>query len=1045
MTPPVVKRASAHGALLIGVVLTSLTAAALFATLAGVGGGVLARSVVQRLAATNPAQTSIVATGPMTASSIGQADAALRGLMRATFGRQPFAVDEAETGRALELPAAGGSAQSALIAPTAVTGIQSRATLTAGAWPAPPRAGQPIEIALPAGVARTLALGIGSTVAPTDSFTGTAVRLRVSGLYQEDDPASPYWRFSPIGPTGVLISGDATSYGPVIADPAAFASAALNLDSGAWVVRPDLSRLPGNQARPLASAVSQLQATLSQSPALITLAVTTDLPRSLDAAAGDAWAARSALSVATALSALLALAALLLAVRLLRSRREIEAATVRARGGLGRQLIALNAAEALACGLIAAAGGAYGAAALGAVLAPAGTPLAAPDLGTWLAAAAAALVGTLIMAVAAVGVSSPVEAWVRRSRQSTVLALARVGGDVAVVALAGVAVWQLREITLASTTADGIDPVLVLAPALALAGATLMLIRLVPMAARLAERWAGRRRGLLGPLVTWDVSRRPSRFTGAMLLSVLAVATGVFALTMHASWHRSQLDQAAFQAGSDVRVEMVTAAPVDAATIAGSADVTAATPVASSSLQSGTAVAVNADSASAVALRPDLSQQPVASLWNAVKPSGKRPGLDIPGTPARISISASLTTDAPGPGTSAGVDLTLVDADGAAYRIPADALPADGRRHDISALINRGLPGGAAVPREPALYPLRLVDIVLTGQFSRAAFSIAGAAAADSASGPPVPFATGQSFSSWWLSGPTTGAGTPTLASCSEVLNSACAFPATAAIGAVSVDASSPPASIPALATTAFLKARGARIGTFIPITVNGAALTVRLAAEVHAFPTLGDGPVVVLDLGSLQSAVLASGSPPVIVNEWLLRTRDGAVPPGLPAAATVISRSATANALLNDPLGLPSQRAWIVIALAAAVLAVLGGGVNVAAELRSRRRDTALLAALGVSRWQQLRGLCLERLVLGVAASGLGLLFGAVLSILLVAPVTPSTDGTAPVPPVLVTYVWPWSLALAAVVALGPVAAVAASTLRRPDAASELRLVEAM
>jgi hypothetical protein len=48
-------------------------------------------------------------------------------------------------------------------------------------------------------------------------------------------------------------------------------------------------------------------------------------------------------------------------------------------------------------------------------------------------------------------------------------------------------------------------------------------------------------------------------------------------------------------------------------------------------------------------------------------------------------------------------------------------------------------------------------------------------------------------------------------------------------------------------------------------------------------------------------------------------------------------------------------------------------------------------------------------------------------------------------VPPVLVTYVWSWSIALAAVVALGPVAAVAAGTLRRPDAAAELRLVEAM
>ena len=60
-------------------------------------------------------------------------------------------------------------------------------------------------------------------------------------------------------------------------------------------------------------------------------------------------------------------------------------------------------------------------------------------------------------------------------------------------------------------------------------------------------------------------------------------------------------------------------------------------------------------------------------------------------------------------------------------------------------------------------------------------------------------------------------------------------------------------------------------------------------------------------------------------------------------------------------------------------------------------------------------------------------------------APVTPDASGNRPVPPVLVTYAWPWSVALALVVAVGPVVAVAAGTLRRPDAAAELRLVEAM
>jgi hypothetical protein len=1028
-----VKRATTHGALLVGVILTTLTAAALFATLAGVSGGVLSRSELQRLATMSATDSSIVASGTMSRANLAQADAALRSQLRAALGCCRFTVEQAEVGRALDLPSASGSPRTTSITPVAAAGIRTHATLTAGTWPAPPQPGQPLDIALPADVARMLALPVGARLASNDGFSGAPVPLRISGFFREVDPASSYWGFSAFGATGMVISGNTTGYGPAVADPAAFTAGTLSLESAAWVVQPALTALAADQIRPLAAAVAQLQPAVTQSPELATVTVTTNLPRSLTAAAGDAWAARSALAVATALSALLALAALLLAVRLLRARREIEAATVRARGGRSWQLVALNAGEALTCGVIAAAGGAYGGASLGAALAPTATRLGAPGPGAWLAAGAAALASTLIMAGAAMGVSSPVEAWVRRSRQSTGLALARVGGDVAVVALGAVAVWQLRQITLASTTSDGIDPVLVVAPALALAGATLLLIRLVPLAARLGERWAGRRRGLVGPLVTWDVSRRPARFTGALLLSVLAVATSVFALSMHASWRRSQFDQAAFQTGSDVQVNMVTANPADARAIADAQGVTAATPLATSELDAGTAVAVDAATApSAIALRPTLSHTPIPALWSGIAPKGKPIGLAIPGTPVRIAVTATLRADQ---SAAAAVVFTVLDADGVAYQFTADPLPGDGRRHVVSA---------AVAPSAHALYPLHLVDISLSGAFNSAGLAVVQAASADTATGPLTPFAQGDAFAPWWQSAPATGDGTPSLFPC-DVLNGFCAWPSATAPGQLTLDASPPPASVTAIATASFLQQKGARVGDLVPISVNGAALTVRLVAKTDAFPTLGDAPVIVLDLTTLQDAVLASGSPPVIVNRWLLHTRDGGVPPGLPTAAEVTSRQATQTALLDDPLGVPSQRTWIVIALAAAVLAVLGGAVDVAAELRTRRRDAALLAALGVSRWRQLRGLCLERLVLGSVASLLGLGLGAALSALLVVPVTPSAAGTVPVPPVLVTYVWSWSLALAAVVVLGPLAAVAAGTLRRPDAAAQLRLVEAI
>ncbi len=425
MVPPVVRRAWTHSALILSVVLTAVTAAALFATLATVGGTVLSRSVMQRIEATKATDTVIAMTGPVSRPNYARTDTALRDLMRATLGRSPFAVDRSEIAQALDLPAAYGKSSASLITPIAATGIRAHTTLVSGAWPAAPRPGAPLDAALPVDVARTLALRVGTVLTVTESFTAAPVAVRVSGLFRADDPASAYWQLSPIRPGSTETTGDVTGYGPVVVDPAALSGGPLVLDSAAWIVQPDLSGVAAGDLRPLAGAVAQLENAVSQSTALFSIRVTSTLPNVLTAASDDAWAALSALAVATALSALLALAALLLAVQLLRMRREVEASTLRARGGAGWQLAALNTGEALACGLIAAVGGAYAGVSLGGALTPTATPLGAPTLGMWLAAGAAALSSTLIVVGAAAGASSPVEAWVRRSRQSNTLLVAR--------------------------------------------------------------------------------------------------------------------------------------------------------------------------------------------------------------------------------------------------------------------------------------------------------------------------------------------------------------------------------------------------------------------------------------------------------------------------------------------------------------------------------------------------------------------------------------------------------------------------------------------
>ena len=87
-----------------------------------------------------------------------------------------------------------------------------------------------------------------------------------------------------------------------------------------------------------------------------------------------------------------------------------------------------------------------------------------------------------------------------------------------------------------------------------LAGAILA-VRVVPRLAEVAERILERRRGLVSPLGARQLARRPLRYTRSALLLMLAAALGTFALAHAATWGRSQDDQAAYQAATDVRIE----------------------------------------------------------------------------------------------------------------------------------------------------------------------------------------------------------------------------------------------------------------------------------------------------------------------------------------------------------------------------------------------------------------------------------------------------------------------------------------------------------
>jgi hypothetical protein len=261
--------------------------------------------------------------------------------------------------------------------------------------------------------------------------------------------------------------------------------------------------------------------------------------------------------------------------------------------------------------------------------------------------------------------------------------------------------------------------------------------------------------------------------------------------------------------------------------------------------------------------------------------------------------------------------------------------------------------------------------------------------------------------------------------------------------GQLTLTAGHPAMPVPAIATSAFFGSSGAHLGDVFPLPVGNVSVPARLVAEVRAFPTVaGAQPAVIVDQAWLQAVLAMQSQPALPVTQWWLRTGDG-VPAGLPPGATVTSRAGLAAGLLDDPLPNVPQRGLLVIVAAATLLACVGFAVSVAAAVRERRLQDALLAALGVGPGGRAGQLCLEQLMLSLPAAAAGALIGTVLARLLVPAVTLTGGAAAPFPPPsVVVPLGPLAL-LALAVAAVPVLAAAATAAYQPDPAAQLRAGE--
>ena len=971
-----------------------------------------------------------------------------------------FAVEQTVSSEAYDLPDSTPADPEQTYAVSAPA-VQAHARLTAGTWPDAATVASPhgpqVPVALPVSVAALMQLHVGDTLTVDSSPNVPAVTFLVVGEFQylasAPDQAALAW--NTIGTAGISFSSPpVVLYGPMVAATSAFVQGGpLHVGTGSWTLVP--------VGAPSLPALQNAVQTVTGDPRLgvwKSYQMATPISGELAATSARVTAGRAELTAAAFLLGLLAGLALAAAAGNLVARGASQAALMRSRGAPAWKLagvylpdtILLFAAAALGT---LAQGPLFGTALLRIPpLTPAGGGLG-PGLpaADWATGLAVACVAAAVVLTRAARAALPAQVAAAAGRQSAVSGLARAGVDLGLVALAGVALWQASNTGLVATGTGGNPGVVLIvacAPALATAAGAAVCGRLVTAAAQLSERVAGRARTLPARLAAWELARTPLRHLVPALLSVAAVAGCGYVAAQHASWQRSAHDQAAFQVGADVAVNLAQPQPLNPAVqLATAQDVEAATPVYTSTPSQGPAlIAVDARSASqTVDLRADQADRPLPALWSTITPATE-PGIALPGRPVALGIEARLL--APGL-LSQSITMTVEDASGIAYTVTLGDLPADGVEHTLQAVI---APNSTKID-----YPLRLVSVNLGYVLPQAAplsgvLTVAAVTARAAGQASAIPVAGAATALGTWTPGMDWNADDEPAAANAPAITTQHVQPGSGLITHFSTGAvggsqktelmltAGSTAILPAIATTAFLKANNDNIGSVVDVSLDQASVPARIVASVRAFPGAvgADSQAVIVDLGELSDQALLADDPLAPVQTWWLHTANGATPRTLPVAAVAENTVQTQAALVADPLAAIPQRVLTIGAAALVLLAILGLLVSLLAAVRdSTMRDT-VLSALGMTRPQRAAlGFVLHTCVAAPAAV-LGAALGFILARLLVPVFVLSPAASRPEPPPTVLFAAPWSLLAAAlIIVCTALAALAASAVRRDPSAT--------
>lgn len=1066
------KTAAADRLVVVAAFLVVLLAASLVAAIPIYADAVAESSLRARLERA-PLQDANVqlAVDVFDAGATADLDRGVSDIVRDTFGETAVTVHRsAESGpfRAGERTVAFG----------AFDDLERHATLLEGRWPAD--RSSPIEVVVPGAVAPALGVRVGDVLEARSRFDESVVlAARVAGIYEAEAPSSAFWWGDPLSTVAL---------GPLVTTPEAFTGLGLRDRTLRWRLEPDTTNLTIGTASALRRDLAALPGRLNEGrPAGSQFDVQTGLPGVLVEAEDALHLARAGVLVPFIQLALLAIYGLFVTTALLLERRYRVTETLRLRGGTALQITSLALVEATLIAVPAVllapwlAAGSLRALNRVGPLADVGVHLEPRVSATsYVLAAGAGVVCVLGLALPALRARRVSVA--RERRRPAIAGLAqRAHLDLVVAGLALLGYWQLRRYhgTLVSHQGSlGIDPFLVAAPAVLLLAGALFSLRAVPLAARLVERWTPGSRGTVSALGLWQLARRPRAYSRSVLLLVLAVAIGVFATTYASTWHRSQVDQAEHSAGADLRVEPsgVPSSPttIDLAssyTRAGGDEALAAVSdsfsIGAGGSETATLLALDADRAGRVVrVRDDFAPSSLGSLLGRLaEERGSLGSQPLPGRPTRLALTARISLGEADERERPSLYLYLRDGDGLLHLYRFAAAPGRSTRHELD--LARTLPDGTvSTPR----YPLSLLGLELDiapGFLSerRVTLDVRSLEAASGASAPWRPVALGKGWR-----GMAVGFDFAYVApKVTRVASQGSELQAVASTGSTTTGPPPQfgfgqarataqivlrpgddelPATMPVLASDAFLEAVEASVGDELPLALSSGTQTATIVGSFHRFPTLDpETPAVLADLPTFLALAFATQRSALQPAEWwLAATDDRGVAERLRAAPfrsiTVVSRSEEERALLDDPVAVGVIGALALGFIVAAIFAVAGFAANAAAEARSRRVELAVLRSLGLRRGQLTGLVSLETALVVVASLMAGAVLGLLVSWLVLPFVGLGASGAAPVPPV--QLVVPWTtvllLVLALLVALVAIGVVQVEVVRRLRLAPVLR-----